>query len=88
MSAHRVQPDLSSGRWSVEESWRARVRATKLWFEFAAEQAAEAEVDSSTAGLAKARALEAAAREDYSQALRIFTDLVVRGKLPEDGASL
>jgi len=81
MSAPSGKPDTFGGRLALEESWRARVRATKLWFEYAASQAAQA---AGTPAAERAQALELTAREDYMRALQIFADLVVRGKPPED----
>ena len=84
MSAPRGQPGIVEGRRALEESWRARVRATKLWFEFAVVQAAQAANDPSAT---RARAMEEQAREEYMRALQIFADLVVRGKTPDDEAA-
>jgi hypothetical protein len=59
---------------ALEEAWRKRVEnARKRYLETVADQAAD-------------RELRRAARAEYMRMLQVFTDLVMKGKIPpEDG---
>jgi hypothetical protein len=59
---------------ALEEAWRKRVEnARERYLEAAANQAAD-------------RELRRAARAEYMRLLRVFTDLVMKGKIPPEEA--
>lgn len=71
-------------RQAAEEQWRNRVRAAKLRFDLAVAQVAQAMRESSSVGLEQAMRMEVEAREVYTRELQVFTDMIVRDKMPED----
>jgi hypothetical protein len=77
-------PSISAVRRAVEERWCARVRAAKLRFELAVAQAAQASREPNTSATQMYHEVEHEAREAYLRELQIFTDMVVRGKMPGD----
>jgi len=70
-------------RRAAEERWRARVLAAKLRFDFAVAQMEQALRCPGAGAIERALETESRARAEYQNELRIFTDMVVRGKLPE-----
>ena len=83
MSAPQGDPSIFAMRQSAEEHWRDRVRAAKLRFDLAVAQVAQAMREPAPAVIEKAMALEVEAREEYTRELQVFTDMIVRGKMPK-----
>ena len=80
--------DPASSGLPQQEVWRKRLEAAELAFNAASLALATALQDqdrsgSDATGLAGTRARKAKARTEYLRVLRIFTELVLRGKLPE-----
>ena len=84
MSVISGDASLFAVRRAVEERWCARVRAAKFRFDLAVEQASQAARGTDFAAAEMFRSMEQVAREEYLRELQIFTDIVVRGKLPEE----
>lgn len=83
------EPDQAA----VEELWRKRLNTAKLRLEFARNYVAELQRDLQTGalpspdgGFAYQQALRAEnnALAEFRRVLKIFTDLTVDGKIPED----
>ena len=74
---------LANPRMAQQEIWRKRLVEAETRYEDAALglQSALAEDN----GVAEARQRKMAARAEYLRLLRIFSDLVLRGKAPTDG---
>jgi hypothetical protein len=64
-----------------QEIWRKQLEAAENRYEDAAAQLESALAQGS--GVAEARQQKTAARMEYLRLLRIFSDLVLRGKTPE-----
>ena len=77
-------PSLLAVRRAVEERWCARVRAAKLRFDLALARAAQASLEPNAAAAEMYHEVAEEAREAYLRELTVFTDMVVRGKMPED----
>ncbi len=86
---------MSSDRRELEQLWKQKWEAAKLKLEQAAARVRETESAVRSGSVpepqgfdAYSRALEAEtiALTEYSHALRIYTDLVVHGKLPEEAS--
>ena len=80
-------------RKTLEELWRARVADAKLRLDFACQFVREVERDFPLGGepspdgrFARERALrlENLARNEYGRVLRLYSDLVVAGKVPDE----
>ncbi len=84
MSVTLGDASLFAARRAVEERWCARVRAAKFRFDLVVAQALEAASSADLAKVEMFRLMEQEARDNYVRELEIFTDIVVRGKLPED----
>jgi hypothetical protein len=89
MSAHARSPFLIQ----IEDSWRTRLAEAKrnhgqavAQFRRAAEEYRVRDVPASDGnlGLHQAIAAESSARREYIRVLRLFTDLVVHGRIPKD----
>lgn len=78
---------FSARRRATEDQWYARVRDAKQRFDFAVALLAQAYREPGTTFVEPARAMEEQAREEFARELEIFTNLVVRGKMPGDEAS-
>jgi hypothetical protein len=78
MNALWAGPESSPARQTAEERCHARVCAAKLRFELALARVA------SSVGDPAVQEIERQARSEYQRELQIFTDLVVRGKMPTD----
>ena len=90
--------NLASARWEVltqvhfadpgmalQEIWRQRLEEAERKYEDAATELQSAL--SRNSGVVEARQQKMAARAEYLRLLRIFSDLVLRGKVPEvDGS--
>ena len=84
MSALHHQICTLASRRAAEERWCARVRAAKLRFDLAVADAARALRQTDSATVEITQSVEEQARREYLRALQVFTDLIVRGKMPED----
>jgi hypothetical protein len=82
MSALQDHRGIAASRRAAEERWCGRVRAAKLRFDLAIAESARALGEHDITGLEMAQAIEEEAREEYLRELRIFTDMVMRGKMP------
>ena len=71
---------LFAERRVAEERWCARVRAAKFRFDLAAAQASHG---ADPAAAEMLRLMERDAREQYLRELQTFSDIVVRGKMPD-----
>jgi hypothetical protein len=83
-------PDPASLRHQLEDVWRRKLLVARERYEFAAgrfqaalDQHGASMTSDSSLALQQARALESAAMKDYMNTLRIFSDLVLREKMPE-----
>jgi hypothetical protein len=86
-------PPLNSFRHEIEDLWRDRVKMARCKYEDSVVEFTKilAEQkhwplpapDGSTA-VRNARIQESAALNDYMRTLKIYTDLVVSGKIPEE----
>lgn len=85
---HR-EPD----RAQLEEIWGTRLKETRIAYQFATANFAKVLSEQNqgltpapdgSLALRQARLQESAARNEYMRVLRIFTELVVSGKLPND----
>jgi hypothetical protein len=74
---------LFAAQRAVEEQWRARVRAAKFRFDLAAAQATQTCHGADSDAAEMLRVMERDARELYLRELQTFSDIVVRGKLPD-----
>ncbi len=83
MSASLVDASLFAERRSAEERWCARVRAAKFRLDLAVAQATHACQGDDSAAVEMLRVMERDAREQYVRELQTFSDIVVRGKLPD-----
>jgi len=83
MSATTGDASLATRR-AAEERWCARVRAAKLRFDLALGRAAQASRESDFATAEMFNEMAEDAREAYLRELTIFTDMIVRGKMPGD----
>ncbi len=77
----------------MEDFWRTRLDETRkqyerasVTFRQAAQDFTEKQMPLTDGNLRFRRAIreESAARREYMRALRIFTDLIIHGKIPED----
>lgn len=84
MGAFPDKLGILASRRAEEERWRTRVRAAKQRFDLAVAEAARALRESDAATVEMTRAMEEHARGEYLRELQIFTDLIVRGKMPGD----
>jgi hypothetical protein len=84
MSATGWDTSTAATRRAAEELWRARVIAAKTRFDWAVAELAQAAREPGSAGMERALEMEARAREEYRRDLQIFTDMIVRGKMPGD----
>jgi hypothetical protein len=75
---------IVASRRAEEERWRARVRAAKRRFDLAVAEADRASREPDAANVEMTQAMEEHARQEYLRELQIFTDLIVRGKMPGD----
>jgi hypothetical protein len=77
-------------RQTMEDSWRERLEETQARYQKATEQyrrllQEQPRGSSNLDGpLAFARQQEAEALAEYTRVLRLFTDLTVKGKMPEE----
>ena len=85
--------DPARSRLAQQEIWRQRLRSAEAAYQAAAEELRLALLRNNVAGapdgspdVDAARSRKAAARAEYLRILRIFTDLVLRGKSPSHGA--
>jgi hypothetical protein len=83
-------PDPTGLRRELEEIWMRKLNRARTQYESAAARfnraVADYDTERTTAGLLaiqQAYAVEAAAMKDYRKTLRAFSDLVVRGKMPD-----
>jgi len=74
--------DHSKPRQEVEAFWRQRVQDAKLHFDQALADAQTSAADA--ASRARADQVVLAARVEYMRLLRVWDDLVQRGKLPPE----
>jgi len=83
----------SASRIEIEDRWRTRLAEAKrnhdqavAHFRRAAEEYRVKEIPASdgSLGLHQAISGESRARREYIRVLRLFTDLVVHGKIPQD----
>ncbi|SPE43355.1 hypothetical protein SBA3_900010 [Candidatus Sulfopaludibacter sp. SbA3] len=84
MSAPRPDSDDLAACRAAEERWRARVSAAKVRFDLAVAEVARALQEPGNAAVERALEVEAQARAEYMRDLQIFTDMIVRGKMPGD----
>jgi hypothetical protein len=79
-----TDPDLS--RLAQQENWRKRLGSAESAYHRASEELRQAQLrnaqGSEEPGLNDARERKADARREYLRILRVFTDLVLRGKSP------
>ena len=76
----------------LEDTWRERVRNARIRYEQAAktfratwgEHFEERVTSDPTFAIQQARQVESEALAEYVRVLKIFTDLVIHGKLPPD----
>jgi len=66
-----------------QEIWRKRLVAAEIQYETAAAQLESA--IGRDCGVSEARQRKLDARSEYLRLLRIFSDLVLRGKVPQEG---
>lgn len=85
----------SSGRRAVEELWRLRLKNAEFWYTDSREQLKKivrdlppGEIPPPDGNYAYQQAIRAErlSLTEYTRVLRIFTDLVVKGKMPDEGA--
>lgn len=83
----------SPSRIEVEDRWRTRLAEAKrnhdravVQFRLAAEEYRTREIPASDGNLSLHQAIsaESSARREYIRILRVFTDLVVQGRIPKD----
>jgi hypothetical protein len=82
-------PVSTFDRGELEDAWRARVENSRLRYQEATTRYGELlkqQRDGPESPLAHARHAESAALVEYLRVLRLFTDLIVQGKLPETGS--
>lgn len=77
------EAELADPRMAQQEIWRQRLAEAEIRYEQAAGELEAAMARNS--GVAEARQDKMAARAEYLRILRIFSDLVLRGKAPNDG---
>lgn len=86
------ETDPALSRLAQQESWRKRLSSAESAYQRASEelrlvlleQNSSAATDAAPE-IVRARDRKAAARLEYLRVLRVFTDLVLRGKAPETG---
>ncbi len=83
------ETESALSRLAQQESWRKRLSSAEAAYQSAAEELRLALLRSNGAAATEsspeiddARARKAAARSEYLRVLRVFTDLVLRGKTP------
>jgi len=88
------ETDPALSRLAQQETWRKRLNSAESGYQIAAEQLRlallrknETTAPDSGLDIVAARSRKADARAEYLRVLRIFTDLVLRGKPPSDGSS-
>lgn len=69
---------------SREEAWRRRLAEADNRYREALRAYAEAEVLGDRAAIAAAAEHRTVVRQEYQRTLRIFSDMVIRGKRPSD----
>ena len=81
----------SATRQMLEDSWRLRLEETHVHYRKATDQYRKLLQDQPdgrphdpNGALALARQAESKALSEYTRVLRIFTDLTVKGKMPEE----
>jgi hypothetical protein len=86
-----TKAESGATRQTIEDSWRVRLEETQARYQKAAEQyrrlLQERPRGSSNdldGALALARQQESEALAEYTHVLRLFTDLTVKGKMPEE----
>jgi hypothetical protein len=90
MVFHMSEAELIGSPLVLQDSWRAKLSAAEHAYHDAAadlqillqEHTSLAATPDLIPGLREARERKAAARAEYCRILRIFTDLVLRGKAP------
>ncbi len=83
------ETDPALSRLAQQESWRQRLASAEAAYQRASEELRLAILKNhrsappeSDPGIAAARDRKVAARAEYLRVLRLFTDLVLRGKAP------
>jgi hypothetical protein len=87
-----MAPIPNRPRQDVELYWRERVRAARIKYDLViaeSRKVLEEQTDlaspDATAALRRVRQQESLARDEYMRVLKIFTELTVDGKMPEEG---
>jgi len=87
------ETDPALSRLAQQEIWRKRLSSAEAAYQAVAEELRLALLRNNEAAapdigpeVAAAASRKAAARAEYLRVLRVFTDLVLRGKSPADGA--
>jgi hypothetical protein len=85
------ETDHALSRLAQQETWRKRLSSAEVSYHDAAEELRLALLRKNGAAapdsepeIAAAKARKAAARAEYLRVLRVFTDLVLRGKTPSE----
>jgi hypothetical protein len=81
----------SATRQMLEDCWRLRLEETRVHYRKATDQYRKLLQDQPAGrpqdpngALALARQAESEARAEYARVLRVFTELIVNGKMPEE----
>lgn len=84
-------PKPMAARQELEDSWRSAVEEAHLRYKEATDayrkllaETPEGSVPRPDSALARARQVESEALAEYSRALRVFTELTIHGKRPEE----
>jgi hypothetical protein len=75
-----IESEISVAVTAEQDLWRKKLAEAELEYQQAA--TCLRNLVASSAGAERARAAKMSAREEYLRVLRIFTDLVLRGKSP------
>ena len=83
------ESDPALSRLAQQERWRQHLRNAESEYQRASEELRQAQIRNTQAAceteVSRARERKASARSEYLRILRVFTDLVLRGKSPPDG---
>ena len=83
------ETDPALSRLAQQERWRQRLANAESEYQHASEELRQAQIRNTQGAnepeVTKARERKAAARIEYLRVMRVFTDLVLRGKSPSNG---